>query len=98
MGDHFFTKLPVGHAIRSFSLAAATTSLSNEPTVACAVGATVDDARWQCTAIAWLLSDVYSKAAVLALPPPSRTYLIKLLGLTAGPVRQKPRQIVSQFT
>ena len=75
----------MGHVIRSLSLAAATTSLGNEPTVAGAVGTTVDYARRQCAAIAWLLSDVYSKPAVLALPPPSSTYLIKLLGLTAGP-------------
>jgi hypothetical protein len=85
MGDHVFSKLPVGHAIRSLSLAAATTSLGNEPIVTGAVGTTADIARRQCAAIAWLLSDVYPKAAVLVLPPPSRTYLIKLLGLTAGP-------------
>jgi hypothetical protein len=85
MGDYFFNELPTGHAIRSLSLAAATTSLGIEPTVAGAVGTTVDDARRQCAAITWLLSDVYSKAAVLALPQQSRNYLIKLLGLPAGP-------------
>jgi hypothetical protein len=42
MGDHFFTRLPMGHAIRSLSLAAATTSLGIEPTVTGAVGTTVD--------------------------------------------------------
>ena len=81
MGDYFFNKLPTGHAIRTLSLAATTTSLGNEPAVAGAVGTTVDDAHRQCAAVIWLLSDVFSKAAVLALPLPSRNYLIKLLGL-----------------
>jgi hypothetical protein len=60
MGDYFFNKLPTGHAIRSLSLVAATTSLGTEPTVAGAVSTTVDDASRQCAAITWLLSDVYS--------------------------------------
>jgi hypothetical protein len=54
------------------------------PTAISAVGTSADNARRQCASIAWLLSDVYSKAAVLALPTQSSTYLVKLLGLTSG--------------
>ncbi len=93
-----FTSSPSGHSYQwaiisspscqrgSLSLAAATTSFGNEPTDIGAVGTSADDASRQCTAIALLLSDVYSRAAVLALPVPplSHTYLIKLLSLTAG--------------
>ncbi len=85
MGDYFFNNLLVGHAIRTLSLAAATTSLGTEPAVAGAVGPTVDDARRQCAAVSWLLGDDYSKAAVLTLPVASRNYLIKLLGLPSAP-------------
>jgi hypothetical protein len=85
MGDYFFNNLPVGHAIRTLSLAAATTSLGTEPAVAGAVGPTVDDARRQCAAVSWLLGDDYSKAAVLALPAASRNYLLKLLNLSYAP-------------
>jgi hypothetical protein len=98
MGDYFFNNLPVGHAIRTLSLAAATTSLGTEPAVAGAVGPTVDDARRRFAAVSWLLGDDYSKAAVLALPAASRNYLLKLLGLPYAPRTANARQIVSQIT
>jgi hypothetical protein len=45
MGDFFVTKLPVGHAIRTMTRAAADTSLSNEPAFGAVVAPGVDEAR-----------------------------------------------------
>ncbi len=45
MGDFFFSKLQVGHAIRTMSRAAALASLSQEPAMDTAVAASVDAAR-----------------------------------------------------
>jgi hypothetical protein len=63
MGDFFLTKLPAGHAILSMTRAAASTSMNSEPAFGAAVAAGVGEARRQCAAMSWLLSDVYSQAS-----------------------------------
>jgi hypothetical protein len=83
MGDLFLSKLPVGHAICTMTRAAASASLAQEPAFGAAVAPTVDEARRQCAAMAWLLSDVYSQPAVAKLAQPARLYLLKLCGLDA---------------
>ena len=62
MGDHFFSLLPAGHAIRSITLVAARASLGGESAFVVPVGPAVVDARLQCAAIAWALSSAYSSA------------------------------------
>jgi hypothetical protein len=85
MGDYFFTKLPAGHAILTMTRAAASTSMNNEPAFGAAVAAGVDEARRQCAAMSWLLSDVYSPASFQKLSAASRLYALRLCCLDAGP-------------
>ena len=85
MGDYFFQLLPASHAIRSMNLAAARTSLSNEPTFATAVGTTANEARLQCAAISWVMGASYSLDTVKTLPSAARTYLIQIFGLAVQP-------------
>jgi hypothetical protein len=63
---------------------AASASLSQEPAFGAAAAATVDEARRQCAAMAWLLSDVYSQSAVAKLTQPARVYLLQLCGLPSN--------------
>ena len=93
MGDYFFQLLLASHAIRSMNLAAARTSLSNEPTFATAVGTTAHEARLQCATISWVMGASYSLDAVQALPSAARTYLIQIFGLAV-----QPRSSASQAT
>jgi len=82
MGDFFLTKLPVGHSI--LSMAPAFTSLHSEPALDAAVAAGVGEARRQCAAMSWLLSDIYSPASFQKLSEASRLYALRLCGLDAG--------------
>jgi hypothetical protein len=91
MGDFFLSKLPAGHAILSMTRAAASTSLSQEPAFGAAVAVGVDEARLQCAAMSWLLSDVYSQATFLKLSAPARAYALQLCGLDVNP-RGAPAQ------
>jgi hypothetical protein len=84
MSEFFFTKLPAGHAILTMTRAAAFTSLNNEAAFGAVVAAGVDEARRQCAAMSWLLSDVYSQATFQKLPAASRLYALRLCGLDAG--------------
>ena len=85
MGDFFFSKLPVGHAIRTMTRAAASASLQQEAAMGSDVAASADGARQQCAAMAWALSDVYSVSAVRKLPSAARVYLLQLFGLSVSP-------------
>ena len=66
------------------TLAAADTSLSNEPAFGAAVAPGVDEARRQCAAMSWLLSDIYSQATFQKLTAASRLYALRLCGVNAG--------------
>jgi hypothetical protein len=84
MSDFFFSKLPQGHAIRSISKQAATTSIQAEALVVAAPDSSVDGLRRQCAAVVWVSSDVYSLEAVEKLHPAERSFLLKLFGLPGG--------------
>ena len=86
MTDYFFSKLPQGHAVRSISKAAATSSLRSEPLVSAVPASTVDELRHQCAAVVWVSSDVYSCDAVSKLPALARAFLLRLFGLLQGGV------------
>ena len=94
MENHFFSKLPHGHVIRSIAKAAAITKLQSEPMVVAAPADNVEDLRRQCAAVVWVLSDVYSLDAVVKLPPAARTFLLKLFGPhSGGAARAQARRI-----
>ena len=84
MENHFFSKLPHGHAIRSIAKAAAIAKLRSEPMVISDPADNVDDLRRQCAAVVWVMSDVYSLDAVAKLPLAARAFLLKLFGLPLG--------------
>ena len=84
MENHFFSKLPHGHAIRSIAKAAAITKLRSEPMVIAAPADNVDDLRRQCAAVAWVMSDVYSLDAVVKLPLAARAFYLSCLASRLG--------------
>ena len=84
MENHFFSKLPHGHAIRSIAKAAAITKLRSEPMVIAASADNVDDLRRQCAAVAWVMSDVYSLDAVVKLPLAAPAFYLSCLASRLG--------------
>jgi hypothetical protein len=85
MSDFFFSKLPVGHAIRTMTRTSASASLLQESAMGTGVASSADAARQQCAAMAWVLSDVYSVTAVRKLPQAARAYLLQLFGIDPSP-------------
>jgi hypothetical protein len=87
MSGHFTSRLPPGHAARSFTRSAALAFLRADPLLSPVhPGApTVADCREQCAALMWLRSAGYSAVAVRQLPPVARITLCNVMQVPTQP-------------
>ena len=85
MGDHFFSSLPQGHAMRTMPLPATRALLIAKPAFVILPGPDAAEARRQHATIAWAFGAANSLAAVAAISRPARVYLVRLFGVAPIP-------------